>query len=248
MTARWHRPRRLARTWGGLTLALALWGAPLALAAADPPDPEAEGLTRRERVEALIARVNSEQAQLRALEAEFVQHKESLLLLEPEESQGTFSYQAPDLMRWDFLSPREMVILLRDQEMLTWYRDLGRAERLEVGRTADRILELLGPGSSLATLQRYFTLSVIFPESAGEAYRLELEPRIPRIKRRIQSMALRIDPVLFVPTYVRYVEPNGDKTEFSFDDLRINGEIPGSRFELQLPDDVLFGFPQSASW
>ena len=51
-------------------------------------------------------------------------------------------------------------------------------------------------------------------------------------------MSLWIDRELFLPVRVRYVEANGDTTEYRFDHLRRNGEVPLSRFELAIPKEV----------
>ena len=51
-------------------------------------------------------------------------------------------------------------------------------------------------------------------------------------------MSLWIDRKLFLPVRVRYVEANGDTTEYRFENLRRNGEIPSTRFELAIPPDV----------
>ncbi|MEE8523839.1 MAG: tryptophan 7-halogenase [Thermoanaerobaculia bacterium] len=210
-----------------------------ALSAREPlPDPDAEGLTLSERFEALMARAEHQQTGLVTLEARFVQRKQSSMLLQPEESRGTLAYRAPDRVRWDFTSPTATTIIVGDQEMLTWYRDLGSAERRHVGDSADRILQLLGPGASLATLRRYFDITAAFPSGATEPYRLDLTPRMRRIERRLRSMTLALDRELFVPIYVRIEEGSGDITELRFQDLRINGEIPAERFELELPEDV----------
>ncbi len=51
-------------------------------------------------------------------------------------------------------------------------------------------------------------------------------------------MSLWIDRDLFLPVRVRYVEANGDTTEYRFDHLRLNGEISRTRFELAIPPEV----------
>ncbi len=202
------------------------------------PDPAAPGLTVSERYAALVERTTYEQGRLQTLTARFVQRKESPLLLAPEESQGVVAFEAPDRVRWDFTSPGDTVVLLRDRRMVTWYRDLGRAEVVELGRQADRFLQLLGPGASLAALQRYFDVTAAFPQGPGEPYRLELEPRGSRLRRRISSMTLHLDPELFVPVYLRFVEAGDEVTELHFEALEVNGGIPEERFELELSEDV----------
>lgn len=206
--------------------------------AADLPDPDAPGLTLSRRFDALVARIGIEQERLRSLEARFVQRKESELLLAPEESRGTFSYRAPDDLRWDYDAPTNVVVLVGPEEMTTWYRDLGRVERMRVGRQKDHVLKFLGAGASFDTLRRYFTVTATFPEDRAAPYVLKLEPGSARVARRVASMSLRLDRRLFVPVFVRFVEPGGGVTELSFEDLRVNGEIPDERFELDLPAGV----------
>ena len=229
--------RTAVRTTLGLILCWTLWG-PAWARGSDLPDPADSRLTLGERFEALIARASQEQGQVRTLEARFVQHKESEMLLEPEEARGSFSFQSPDRVRWDFIDPSAMTLVIRDREMVTWYQDLNRVEEVDAGRHAERFLRLLGPGSSLKELQRYFTLSVSFPENLGEPYQIDLEPLSKRVEKRIQAMTIRLDPVLFVPIYLRYVEAGGTLTELQFEDLKINQGLSADRFELILPEGV----------
>ncbi|HEX4621498.1 MAG TPA: hypothetical protein VH208_08020, partial [Myxococcaceae bacterium] len=56
------------------------------------PDPMAPGLSGAERLQALLERVKMQQRQVRTIEARFVQHRVSAMLMAPEDSTGTFSY------------------------------------------------------------------------------------------------------------------------------------------------------------
>lgn len=216
----------------------------LALAASSPapaqgePDPTDEGLSAGERLEALIERIKLEQSNLKTMEADFEQRKESQLLLEPEVSTGHFWYHAPDRVRWSFVSPTDTVLTISDGSMLTWYRDLGRAERVDIGKQADKVMEYLSASNSLETLQRYFSVRVTFPENDGDPYALQLDPRFDRVAQRIEQMAIRLHPDGFYPVYLKYVEPDGDMTEFTFESIVVNEEISDDVFEVELPDDV----------
>ena len=96
-----------------------------------------------------------------------------------------------------------------------------------------------GPASgSLETLMKYFEVTIAFPQAAGEAYKLELLPRYARIKKRLAGMTLWIDRRLFLPSRVRYVESNGDTTEYRLENLKRNGTIPAERFVLDLPPGI----------
>ena len=63
-------------------------------------------------------------------------------------------------------------------------------------------------------------------------------PRFARVARRLASMTLWVDRKLFVPVRVRYVEPNGDVTEYRLEAVKVNGVIPDERFVVELPAGV----------
>jgi outer membrane lipoprotein carrier protein len=227
--------RRLALV--ALALLVAALPARAAKPAEVPPDPEASGLGGSQRFEALLDRVKYEQKRLVTLEADFVQEKASEFLAAAETSRGQVSFASPDRVRWEYQSPKPISLLIRDGAMLTWYRDLGRAERIKVGRTSSHIFQYLNASGSLESLLRYFRARVAFPATA-EPYRIELAPRFARVAKRLAEMTLWIDRELFLPVRVRYVEPNGDVTEYRLNNLRVNPELDESRFTLDLPAGV----------
>ena len=204
---------------------------------ASPPDPDAPGLQLSQRLEALLERVKYEQGKLMSLEAEFVQEKASEFLASPETSRGTVTFVSPDRVRWEYLTPKPISLVIRADEMLTWYRDLGRAERVKVERLSSQALQYLSASGSLESLLRYFRASVSFPHGP-EPYRVELVPRFARVARRLASMTLWIDREIYLPTRVRYVEPSGDVTEYRLENVRVNPVVPDEAFELVLPPDV----------
>lgn len=205
--------------------------------APEPPDPDKPGLSTSKRAAALLDRIQLEQKQLTSLEARFVQRRESEFLAAPEESRGSFSYRAPDLVRWDYLEPKPLSLVIRDDEMLTWYKDLGKAERVKVGRASSQVLRYLNASGSLDSLMKYFTVTIAFPDG-DEPFRLDLTPRYSRIQKRLKGMTLWIARDSFLPVRVRYVEASGDLTEYSFEEMHTNAEIPLSRFDLQIPAGV----------
>ncbi|MEL7059613.1 MAG: outer membrane lipoprotein carrier protein LolA [Acidobacteriota bacterium] len=222
-------------------VAATLWlcaAASLPLVAADLPDPEAEGLSLQERTEALLERVKVQQADLETLTADFVQRQESELFLEPETSTGRFWFRAPDRVRWDFETPEKSTIVVDGETMTTWYRDLDRAERIDIGDQAEQVTEYLSGPSSLETLERYFDLRVRFPADASAPYKLDLTPRFERVEKRIEKLQIHVARETFQVVYLRYVEPGGDVTEYSFENVVINPSIDDGRFALELPDSL----------
>jgi hypothetical protein len=121
--------------------------------------------------------------------------------------------------------------------MLTWYQDLGRADKVKIGRLSSQVFQYMSASSSLDSLLRYFRAGVTFA-SGTEPFKIELVPRFARVARRLASMTLWVDRALFLPVRVRYVEPNGDVTEYRLDNVRVNGPVPADRFALVLPEGV----------
>lgn len=208
------------------------------LSATAPPDPDADGLSSSERLEALFDRVKIEQKNLRSLEARFTQRKESELFMEPEVARGEFLFLAPDRVRWEFVEPNPMVVVIDETTMTTWYQDLQRADVMQVGRYSEQVFKYMGASGSLDTLLDYFQVRVTFPRQDDAPYQLTLDPRYPRIAKRIERMEIWIDRERFVPVRLRYVEPGGDSTEYRFSELRVNPEISPDRFQVELPSDV----------
>jgi outer membrane lipoprotein-sorting protein len=219
----------------GLLLVLpTLAAVPLTAAeAANPYDVEP-----RERLGVLVERMRLEQESLHTLEAAFVQRKESALLIEPEVATGVFSYAAPDSVRWEYHDPTSISLLITGDLMKTWYRDLDQVEEVEIGRHSQRVLEYLGAGSSLATLIEYFNVRLTLPDDRVRPMHLDLDPKFERVARRLQGMDIWVDPATYLPVKLRYIEADGDVTEYEFSEFRVNGEISSERFQLDLPPEV----------
>jgi outer membrane lipoprotein-sorting protein len=222
-----------------LLLLLTLLPATVGMAQEPLPDPRRPGLPPSERLGALLDRMQLEQAAVETLEADFIQLKESQFLMAPSESAGLFSYSAPDRVRWEHRSPTPISLLITGDEMITWYRDLEKVERMLVGRHSQRILEYLGATGSVEQLRKYFSVRLELSNDRSQPYRLELTPRYSRIAKRLEKMVAWVDPELFLVSRLRLLEPDGDLTEYRFNRLRVNGGLPPERFDLELPTGVV---------
>ena len=201
-------------------------------------DPLDSSLAPSQRLEALLERMRFEHQRLATLEAEFTQLKESALFLEPTTSHGVFSYAAPDRIRWEYLGPDPISLLIANEEMTIWYRDLDRAERAEIGKQSQRILEYMGASASMDKLVQYFSVSLSMPKTASDPFILRLSPRYERVAKRIRELETWIDSRLYLPLRLRYVEGDGDVTEYEFSNMRINEGLPDGRFVLEIPEAV----------
>jgi outer membrane lipoprotein carrier protein len=205
-------------------------------ASAAPADPRTAPADQR--LQALVERVKTEQQKLKTLEARFVQTQESSLLAAPEKSTGNFSYTAPDRVRWEYETPNPISVVVRGEDMTTWYHDLKRADLIKIGRYSNQVFKYLGASGDMKTLLEYFDAKLGTSSKKGEPYRLELTPRFQRIAKRLKMMTLWIDDSTFLPVRLRYVEADGDTTEYRFEGLKKNGRIPEDRYVLQIPKEV----------
>jgi len=212
--------------------------APAASAAEKLPDPKAPGLDGTARLKALVDRVKIEQSHLKTLEAKFTQTQQSAMLVTPETSTGGFSYAAPDRVRWEYTTPNPISVVIKGEEMTTWYHDLKRADLLKIGRYSNQVFKYLGASGNMDSLVEYFTVRLTAPPRKGAPYQMELIPRFSRISKRIKSMTLWIDDETFLPVRLKYVEADGDWTDYKFSDMKKNAGIPEDRFVLKIPKGV----------
>lgn len=210
---------------------------PLPLRAAEP-DPRAPGVEAKDRLAVLVERVKLEQAKVKTLEARFVQHQESEFLLAAEESHGTFSYMAPDRVRWEYEEPKPITMVIDGKEMTTWYRDLKRVDVMKIGKQSERVLRFLGAGGSMSTLLEYFDVRAAFPKDPKQPYRLDMTPRFERVAKRLKSLTIWIDSTRFLPSRLRYESGDGAITEYAFEAVTVNQQVTADRFQLKLPAGV----------
>jgi len=208
---------------------------PAVLLAANPA-PTVDSIDALEggaKLDAVIDRVVESQHAARTLRADFVQLKHSELLLEAAESSGVFLFRAPDLVRWDYVRPDSMVVLFADDTVTTYHPQQNRAERLKVSGKQRRFVRMIAGTQPLDDLTQNFSVTLADP--GGEApYRLTLRPVTSMLKKRLRSVEIEVDRILFLPVVVEYNEADGDSTRYEFKNLVINSPIDDSQFRLDL--------------
>ena len=220
-----------------LLTATVLVSVPLSAADPAPKTVSIDDLEGSAKLDALIERVVERQRTLNTLEAEFVQLKESALLLEAVESTGVFLFRAPDLVRWDYRLPDSMVVLFAKDTVTTYHPAQARAEQIKVSNKQRRFVRVLAGTQPLDDLTSHFSITLADP--GGQAhYRLTLRPIGNILSKKLQSVEIEVDRKLFLPVVIKYNEADGDRTRYEFREMVINPEIDESRFDLELGADV----------
>ena len=228
------RPVRVLKKF---PLFLCLGCIPFLWAASPPAVVSIDALEGSAQLDALIERVVERQRAVESLEAEFVQLKHSALLLEAVESTGVFIFRAPDLVRWDYRKPDEMVVLFADDTVTTFHPLQARAERLKVSSKQRKFVRVLAGTQPLDDLTSHFSITLSDP-GGSDHYRLTLRPVGKVLKKKLQSVEIEVDRSLYLPVVVVYNEADGDSTRYEFTNVVINPEIDDSRFRLELGADV----------
>lgn len=225
-------------------LLLAIVAASLAIAAAasDPPpvplaSEQIDRLSGGDKLRALVDAVVASQRAVVAMQADFVQLKDSALLLEPSRAKGRFSFRAPDAVRWDYREPDPMIVVFAQDVLTTYHPDRATAERVETSRRHRRFLRVLAGTQPLDELSSTFAITLQDPGPPAP-YRLTLTTTNRLLARRLESVALAVDRDLLLPVEVEYLEADGDRTRYEFSRIELNPDLDPSLFHLELGDDV----------
>lgn len=213
-----------------LVLSAATW------AAAEEPLPP--GLKGGEKLATLLQRVSEAQRELTTLQASFEQRKVSHLLTEPSVMSGRFYFRAPDKVRWEYTSPRQMTVVISGGVAITYRPAEKRAERLEVGRMQRKVFRMMGAAEPLDALRQYFSFTLRDPGDDSN-YSLILRPIAYQLKKRLTEVGVEIDRASFIPVALSLTEADGDSTAYAFTALQRNAELADGLFTLDLPADVV---------
>ncbi len=211
----------------------------------------------------LLARMDEVHARLSTLSIDFVQVKTVALLKAPVTSEGHFYYTKPDRICWEYGGEDAMIMVLNGDTMTMYYPDLKQADILDISRFRNRVFRTLSLGQSSKVLKKQYRLSLVaglspddeanrkrylpkeyfslgddVPRFTRTLYILELIPKKRRIAKRMSKIHLWIEEGRWLPVMLRYEQRNGDTNAMVFRTIRVNEEIPESRYQIELPPDV----------
>ncbi|HEX6640674.1 MAG TPA: outer membrane lipoprotein carrier protein LolA [Thermoanaerobaculia bacterium] len=185
----------------------------------------------------VIKKVQEQQKKTATLQADFRQEKELSLMAKPEVSTGTFTYSRPSNVLWTYDTPKRVQMVIAGGYLTTYYPELGKAERIDVKRFEDRIFKYMGATGAIDELARYFDFT--FTDSKSKpVFVLDLTPKNRAVSKRVRSIKLWIDKTTYLTSKIEYVEGDGDITRYEFKNVRINENVPPSKFALTLPSTV----------
>ncbi len=171
---------------------------------------------------------------IRTLQAKMVQRKEITVLGEAIETTGTIALARPRRLVIDLQGAGGTTLIIDGDQMTTHYRALGRTDRVRLSADARAAsvaehLFLLLEGDPSAMKKTYD-----LKESSTKPLRLRLTPRAEALRRVIAHVDTTFDPRGFVAQIV-IAEASGDRTTWTFSEVKLNADIPPDRFRLASP-------------
>ena len=209
---------------------------------------QVEGVERTEappNLESVLENMDRRGGNLRSMSAKIFQKKWTDILEEfDQEERGEFHFLRDDeaiRLRRDITEPGLSTLLINDGKGIFYQPLLKQANRYDLGARKDRAeFLLLGFPSQQEALRKAYAIRWPGPEMIGDrqTYALELTPRSGKVSAFFSRIVLWVDGRLWVPIQQKLVEPTRDYLLIRFEDVRLNLDLPASRFKLELPSDV----------
>lgn len=163
-----------------------------------------------------FARMAEAQRDVSRIRAQFRQTKHVALLAEPLVSTGRFSFERPDRVRWEMVTPEPLVVEIAGGALRAG--PPGAVVDVDAGPAVGLFRDLGGlfTGAADYAGEQRFALS-----PGGSPWSFVLTPRDPSIARVIGAIDVTLDPATGGPRRVAISERGGDRTEIELLDVQV---------------------------
>lgn len=165
--------------------------------------------------------------QLRSVRADFIQEKHLKILARPIISTGSFTFQAPQSLRWEYRTPIRSILLMHGGKVRKFVeRDGVLAE--DKGMRLDAMQVVLSEISNW--LDGRFTDNAMFTVSFPKKQTILLTPKEQGFAALISSIELKLGDQAGLLDKVIIFEGPGAFTSLTFSNRMLNQEIPAAVF------------------
>lgn len=210
----------------------------VSLVAAFPAIPAPATSGQAVDIETLVARVDNHYASVRDFEANFTQRYERRLLSRVVEESGVVQVKKPGRMRWEYTQPEEKLFVtdgtssyfyLPAEKQVMVSHDPKGAMGLQEGSP----FEILA-GTARITDGFSFFASETQPTRGGVMLHA-----IPMTRHdEFEDVELEVRPEDGLILRVVLLDSQGNRTDFSFDEVRENLDLSDSNFRFTVPSGV----------
>jgi outer membrane lipoprotein carrier protein len=229
---------------GCALLALAVSGASSQAGSQAAPGPvlsaPREGRALDAELAAVLEAFDRAQRATTTLIASFTEEKRLKLLARPVVSRGELYFHRPNQVRWEYLEPDRKIFVITEDRYLAYYPALKRAEEVPIKKfIGRRLFRFIGLGQSIDELSRSYSFRLEPTSDLEGTHLLVLTPRKRKVRERMAEMKIWVDATTHLPRRLQYFETDGDTTLLTFQAMRPNVDVATTRFQLDLPKDVV---------
>jgi outer membrane lipoprotein-sorting protein len=164
---------------------------------------------------------------LRSVQADFVQEKHLKILVRPLVSTGTFTFQAPQSLRWEYRTPVPSILLMHGGRVKKFVERDGRLME-DQGMPFDSMQVVLGQLSNW--LDGRFADNDLFRVSFADDHTVLLVPRQQALAGLIDRIELQLVDRKGLLNGVTIYEGPDSYTRMTFDNTVLNRQIPAAVF------------------
>lgn len=174
------------------------------------------------------------QSQIRSLEADFTQERRLPSLKKPVIAKGRLSMRRPGLFRWQLGNPPKTIALADGPTLILADVARKRARRIPLDSPEARRFTLLASDAFASPDTFHKTFELHETRTANGIYQATLRPLDRRMRSKIPWVFLTIDPRSFRLLALEIELSDKSRILNRFSNVRINPELPDSRFQLDL--------------
>lgn len=164
---------------------------------------------------------------IQSVQADFIQEKHLEILARPIVSTGTFTFQAPQSLRWEYRTPVPSILLLHKGKVTKFTRQDGKLVENH-GLRLDTMQVVLTEITNW--LDGRFTDNDMFSVSSPDERTLLLTPKEQALAGLISSIELKLADRKGLLDSVTIFEGPDSYTLMSFTNRALNQEIPAMLF------------------
>ena len=168
-----------------------------------------------------------EQPLLKSVQATFIQEKHLKILNRPLLSSGTFAFQAPQSLRWEYLKPLHSVLLMHKGRAVKLIEHDDRFEE-DNGAGVDAMQVVFADMGNW--LEGRFDDNPLFSASQQQGNMVVLTPKDPGLQAIISRIELHPSTQAGLMDKVVIVEGPDAFTQLTFANTTINQPIPEATF------------------
>jgi outer membrane lipoprotein carrier protein len=204
-------------------LAVPVWAALVAPCLAEAPD-----------TAAVLKKMEESGKRLTCLKADFHQQRIYALFDERKESSGTIFYKKPGAMLWKYNAPDRTAIYIRGQRVLMYIPDIKQVPAVSLAKDKKTEALLIGFGNTAEEITRNFDVATSAAPDGSSI--LDLTPKREEFAAHFTKLRLVIDPKSWLPVRSERFEPGGDRTVFTFSNIRTDLTLDDALFDFKPPE------------